>query len=71
MLSISEDVSASEDVESLCGRTFLGGDGVAIICRFMGVDVNENRSGRVAYSLLHIDLRCVVLNDVDDEGGRY
>jgi hypothetical protein len=56
ILRISEDVSAS-DTDWDFGRIFLGGDGVEIICRLMGVDVKEKGSERMAYSLLQIDWR--------------
>jgi hypothetical protein len=35
------------------------------------VDVKENGSERIAYSLLHIDLRCVGVQDDDNLGERY
>jgi hypothetical protein len=37
---------------------------------FIGVDVNENRSERTAYSLLQIDFKCAGVKD-DDTGDRY
>lgn len=52
------------------GRIFLGGDGVEIIWRLIGVDDKENGAERMEYSLLQIELRCAGIED-DDTGARY
>lgn len=73
ILRIADGVNTSDDgVEdgSFCDRTFFGDDGLETSFWFIGVDVSENDSERMAYSLLQIDLRCAGVTD-DNTGGRY
>ena len=70
ILRIADDERASDDGVG-CERTFLGGDGVASTCRFMGVDINENGSARTRNSLFQMEFKYAGVKPDVNLGKRY